>query len=49
MGWFNWRLSKNRLDIQIKIIDEEKRKFIVTPHGKKYEELCEAVLWESFI
>ncbi len=37
-------LPKNRLDIQIKIIDEEKRKFIVTPHGKKYEELCEAVL-----
>lgn len=37
-------LPKNRLDIHIKILDEEKRRFIVTPHGKKYEELCEAVL-----
>ncbi len=37
-------LPEKRLDIKIKVIDEEKRVFIVTPHGKKYEDLCEAVL-----
>ena len=37
-------LPKNRLDIKIKIVGEEKRVFIVTPHGKKYEELCEAAI-----
>ena len=24
--------------------DENKRVFVITPHGKKYEDLCEAVL-----
>ena len=37
-------LPKNRLDIRIKIIDEDTRQFIITPHGKKYEDLCERVL-----
>ena len=37
-------LPKERLDIKIKIVDEDKRLFIITPHGKQYEELCEAVL-----
>ena len=39
-------LPNNRLDIKIKISseDEDKRIFIITPHGKKYDELCEAVL-----
>ena len=37
-------LPKNRLDIKIKIVGEEKRVFIITPHGKKYEELCEAAI-----
>ena len=39
-------LPNNRLDIKIKISseDEDKRIIIITPHGKKYEELCEAVL-----
>ena len=37
-------LPKNRLDIKIKIVGEEKRIFIITPHGKKYEELCEAAI-----
>ena len=37
-------LPKNRLDIRIKIIDENTRQFVITPHGKKYEELCERVL-----
>ncbi len=37
-------LPKNRLDIKIKIIDEDTRQFIITPHGSKYEDLCERVL-----
>ena len=39
-------LPKNRLDIKIKSSgeDENKRIITITPHGKKYEELCEAVL-----
>ena len=41
-------LPKNRLDIKIKIIDENTRQFIIVPHGSKYEDLCERVLWNSF-
>lgn len=39
-------LPDRRLDIKIKNSDEDenKRTFIITPHGKKYEDLCEAVL-----
>ena len=37
-------LPEERLDIKFKVIDENKRALILTPHGKKYEELCEAVL-----
>ena len=37
-------LPKNRLDIRIKIIDEDTRQFVITPHGNKYEDLCERVL-----
>ena len=39
-------LPEKRLDIHIKasLEDENKRTFIITPYGKKYEELCEAVL-----
>lgn len=37
-------LPKNRLDIKIKIIDENTRQFIIVPHGSKYEDLCERVL-----
>lgn len=39
-------LPDQRLDIKIKNSDEDenKRIFIITPHGKKYENLCEAVL-----
>jgi len=39
-------LPKNRLDIKIKSSSENENKRIITitPHGKKYEELCEAVL-----
>ena len=38
-------LPDERLDIRFKIIDENKRVLTITPYGKKYEELCEAVLW----
>ena len=39
-------LPKNRLDIKFRTSDdnEKKRTIILIPHGKKYEELCEAVL-----
>lgn len=37
-------LPKERLDINIKTIDEDTRVFIIKPIGKEYEELCEAVL-----
>ncbi len=37
-------LPKNRLDIKIKILNEETRIFIITPYGEKYEDLCERVL-----
>ena len=37
-------LPEERLDIKFKVIDENKRVLVLTPHGKKYEELCEAVL-----
>lgn len=37
-------LPKERLDIKFKIIDEEKRVLIFSPHGKKYEELLEVSL-----
>ena len=38
-------LPEESLDITIKIIDEDKRLFVIRPIGKIYEELCEAVLW----
>ncbi|MBR1377060.1 MAG: tRNA (adenosine(37)-N6)-threonylcarbamoyltransferase complex ATPase subunit type 1 TsaE [Bacilli bacterium] len=37
-------LPKERLDIKIKVIDEETRVLVIQPYGKEYEELCEAVL-----
>lgn len=39
-------LPEERLDIKIKVSeeDEDTRIFIITPHGKEYEDLCEAVL-----
>lgn len=37
-------LPKERLDIKIKVLDENKRVLFITPYGKQYEELCEAVL-----
>lgn len=37
-------LPKEYLHIKFKVIDENKRLLILTPYGKQYEELCEAVL-----
>ncbi|MBE6157526.1 MAG: tRNA (adenosine(37)-N6)-threonylcarbamoyltransferase complex ATPase subunit type 1 TsaE [Firmicutes bacterium] len=39
-------LPKNRLDIKIKSSDEDENKRVITlvPHGKKYEDICEAVV-----
>lgn len=37
-------LPEERLEIKFKILDENKRVLQIIPHGKQYEELCEAVL-----
>ena len=37
-------LPEERLDIKIKVIDEDTRTLTFIPHGSKYEEICEAVL-----
>ena len=37
-------LPSERLDINIKIIDENTRLLVFKPRGLKYEELCDAVL-----
>ena len=37
-------LPEERLDIEIKITGEDSRVFILRPHGRRYEEICEAVL-----
>lgn len=43
-------LPEKRLDIKIKNSseDENKRIITITPHGKKYEELCESILWDTY-
>lgn len=38
------RLPKDRLDVKIKIVDENTRVLVITPYGEKYEQLCEAAL-----
>lgn len=37
------KLPEERLDIKIKVIDENTRKIILIPYGKLYEDICEAV------
>jgi len=37
-------LPAERLEIKIKVIDENKRLLIIKPYGTRYEELCEASL-----
>ncbi len=39
-------LPKERLDIKFKIVGENKRILVITPHGEKYVDLCEGVLWK---
>lgn len=38
------RLPSERLDITIKIVDENTRVLVFNPFGEQYEELCNAVL-----
>ena len=42
-------LPEERLDIKFKIVDEETRTLVFIPHGQRYEEICEAVLWKYYI
>lgn len=37
-------LPKERLEIKIKVADEDTRILIIKPYGKQYEDICEAVL-----
>ena len=37
-------LPEERLEIKIKVIDENTRVLILEPHGKAYEDICERVL-----
>ncbi|MCI8347108.1 MAG: tRNA (adenosine(37)-N6)-threonylcarbamoyltransferase complex ATPase subunit type 1 TsaE [Bacilli bacterium] len=37
-------LPEKRLDIKFRVINEDTRSITLIPHGKKYEEICEAVL-----
>ena len=37
-------LPKQRLEISFKIVGEDTRVLVIKPFGKKYEDLCEAVL-----
>ena len=38
------QLPEERLDVKIKVIDDDVRVFVFTPYGEQYEELCQAVL-----
>lgn len=44
-------LPEERLEIKIRISEdsEDTRIITITPYGREYEELCEAVLWEFSI
>jgi tRNA threonylcarbamoyladenosine biosynthesis protein TsaE len=37
-------LPEERLDIKIKVIDENQRSIRIIPHGKQYEDICGAIL-----
>ena len=37
-------LPAERLDIKIKVVDEDTRTLIFAPHGRAYEDICEAIL-----
>ena len=38
------KLPEERLEIKIKIIDENTRVLILTPFGRQYEDICEAIV-----
>lgn len=38
-------LPEERLDIKFKITGENTRTIILTPHGDKYTNICEAIIW----
>jgi len=38
-------LPKERLDIKIKIVDENTRVLVLTPYGDKYVSICEDIIW----
>ena len=38
------QLPDERLDVKIKVLDDDTRVLVFTPYGQQYEELCEAVL-----
>lgn len=38
------KLPAERLEIRIKIVDENTRVLILNPFGKQYEDICEAIL-----
>lgn len=38
------QLPEERLDVKIKVIDDNTRVLVFTPYGEKYEDLCQAVL-----
>ena len=38
------QLPEERLDVKVKVIDDDVRVFVFTPYGQQYEELCQAVL-----
>lgn len=37
-------LPEERLDIDIRVTGEDSRTFILKPYGKRYEDICEAIL-----
>ena len=41
-------LPSERLDIKFKVIDENTRIIIFTPHGEKYESICGAIIWDIY-
>lgn len=38
------QLPEERLDVRFKVVDDDTRIIVFTPHGQQYEDLCEAVL-----
>ena len=38
------QLPEERLDIKFKVVDDDVRVLVLTPHGQQYEELLDAVL-----